>query len=461
MAASVLQACGTSAPAPVLAPPLAPNASPQQHAHPAAERAARFPLHVEAGKRYLVDSAGAPFLLQGDAAWSLVAQLQREDVLAYMADRRARGFNALLVELEEHYFADHPPANAYGVAPFTVPGDFSTPNEAYFAHVDWVLTQAARQGFLVLLTPAYLGYDGEEQGWYREMRASGAQKLFEYGRYLGHRYGHYTNILWVEGGDYNAPDMSVVDAVARGIDAGAGVPQLHTYHGQRGTSAREAADPVRYPWLNVNAIYTHTDDVVAHASAAYRQSGMPFFLIENYYEGNSASASQVRQQAWEALLSGACGQVFGNEILWNFNGNPPDHNKAPWQAALDSAGARSMSQVGHFFAGKPWWLLRPRWTAAAPAVGRGTPPAPTTAVASDGSLAVVYYPRLESAPIDLRALRGPRVRARWFDPADGSWRAANAAPYTNTTTVLLAPPGVNSGRGLDWVLSLESIGPVR
>jgi hypothetical protein len=58
-----------------------------------------FPLAVKRGKRYLVDAAGRPFLIQGDTAWSLIAQLTREDVVLYLDDRRARGFNTLLVNL--------------------------------------------------------------------------------------------------------------------------------------------------------------------------------------------------------------------------------------------------------------------------------------------------------------------------------------------------------------------------
>ena len=40
---------------------------------------ATFPLRIPAGKRHLEDAAGQPFLLHGDAAWSLIAQLTRED----------------------------------------------------------------------------------------------------------------------------------------------------------------------------------------------------------------------------------------------------------------------------------------------------------------------------------------------------------------------------------------------
>jgi hypothetical protein len=123
-----------------------------------------FPLAVKAGRRHLVDATGRPFLIHGDTAWSLIAQLTREDVLLYLDDRRARGFNTILVSLLEHRFATNAPANAYGEPPFLQPEAYNTPNRAYFRHADWVLRRAAERGFLVLLTPSYLGIGGGSEG---------------------------------------------------------------------------------------------------------------------------------------------------------------------------------------------------------------------------------------------------------------------------------------------------------
>ena len=121
----------------------------------------RFPLVVRPGKRYLEDVTGKPFLIHGDTAWSLIAELTREDVDRYLDDRHARGFNTILVSLIEYHYSTNAPANAYGQQPFLRPGDYTAPNEAYFAHADWVLRRAAATGFLVLLTPSYTGCCGD------------------------------------------------------------------------------------------------------------------------------------------------------------------------------------------------------------------------------------------------------------------------------------------------------------
>ncbi len=162
-----------------------------------------FPLHVEPGKRYLVNARGQPFFIHGDAAWSLIVQPTREQVDHYLEDRRLKGFNTVLVELIEHRFSAHPPRNIYGDGPFTVAGDFSTPNEAYFAHAEYVISKAAEKGSLVLMAPMFMGFKGGDEGWYQEMVRNGEAILRGYGRYVANRFRAYDNILWVEGGDYN------------------------------------------------------------------------------------------------------------------------------------------------------------------------------------------------------------------------------------------------------------------
>ncbi len=87
------------------------------------------PPRVTSGTR-----RGVPLFVHGDSAWSMIAAATREKVEHYLADRRSRGFNTVLVSLIEHRFSQNPPANAYGINPFTSAGDFTTPNEAYFEH---------------------------------------------------------------------------------------------------------------------------------------------------------------------------------------------------------------------------------------------------------------------------------------------------------------------------------------
>jgi hypothetical protein len=438
-----------------------------------------FPLAVAPGKRYLVDAAGKPFLIHGDTAWSLVADLTREDVDHYLRDRRTRGFNTILVNLVESRFARNAPASAYGELPFrgrpfetlaalshvlpfangtsaaNLAVDYTQPSEAYFDHADWVLRRAAEEGFLVLLTPSYLGWEGGSQGWYRAMAANGPERLRRYGEYLGRRYGGFPNILWVHAGDYNPPDKDLVRAIAEGI-AAADPRALHTAHCAPGTAAIEYWRGE--PWLDVNNVYTYGPVHAAALEQYARREGMPFFLIESAYENEHEAAEQrVRVQAYQAVLSGAAGQVFGNNPIWHFDG--PGIHKAPvtWQEALDSRGAQSMTHLHDLLTSVPWWQLEPDVDHKLVIDGLGSEDERTVAArTADGSLAIVYTPERRAMTLDLARLAGPVVAARWYDPADGRFSPVGGSPFSARGSRIVNPEAANSSGFGDWVLVLES-----
>ena len=425
-------------------------------ARPGTAAAVSFPVAVLPSKRHLVDASGKPILIEGDAAWSLIAQLTREQVDLYLDDRRARGFNTVLVALIEHQFSTNAPANAYGQRPFLVTGDYSTPNEEYFAHADWVLRRASEKGLLVALTPSYTGYGGGSEGWYQEMVANGPSKLRQYGKFLGSRYRDFTNILWVEGGDYNPPDRTLVRAIAEGIeelDPGA----LHTAHCAPETSALEYWHGKS--WLKVNSVYTYGPVFSAALKEFARPETMPFILIESVYENeHNATTQRLRTQAYHALLAGAAGQIFGNNPLWHFDG--PGLYPAPvsWQQALGGKGTQSMSHLHDLFAALPWWLLQPdiNNTFVIGGLGSGQDRA-VAARAADRSFAIVYMPSNRRITLDMNGLAGPLITARWYDPANGGVSDANGSPFPATGSLGFGPQAAKNSDGFeDWVLVLES-----
>jgi hypothetical protein len=407
-----------------------------------------YPLHVEPGKRHLLDAQNRPFLIHGDTPWSLIARLTRENVDLYLETRRQQGFNTVMVNLIEHQFTDNPPRNAYNEAPFTRAGDFSTPNEAYFAHAEYVIAKANEKGMLVLLTPAYMGYQGGNEGWYQEMTANGAAKLRAYGQWVANRFKSYDNIIWVQGGDYDPPDKALARAIANGIrDVDTTHKWLQTFHGGRGTGALEFLDTTSDPWLGVNNVYTDTGTVVSEARAQYSGSTMPFFLIEAGYENNGViDGAGVRAQAYQAVLSGAMGHMMGNFPVWYFGSG--------WQSALNSTGATTLRHLPALFGatGIAWWSLVPdaNGTVLTSSAGTGLSRA-VAARASDGSAVLVFTPVGRTLTIDMAKLAGPNVLARWFNPATGGFSAISGSPFANAGSRSFAAP---SGR--DSVLVLQS-----
>ncbi|UDF32831.1 UNVERIFIED_ORG: DUF4038 domain-containing protein (plasmid) [Roseateles sp. XES5] len=422
-------------------------------AGPAAAEGAevRFPLRIAAAGTYLEDAAGKPFLITGDAAWSLIADLSPEDAELYIADRKARGFNTILVSLIEHEFARNAPNNAAGVAPFLAPGDFARPNERYFSDAEHILDAAFRAGMLVLLAPAYTGANGGPQGWYAEMAAAGPTALRAYGRYVGKRYARYPNIIWVQGGDYDPPDRALIKALADGI-AESAPAAVQTVHGNRDTTT--AAYWPDAGWLALDTVYTYEDVAVA-ARARYRAGPRrPFFLIESRYEGeHGVEAGEIRKIAYGALLSGASGQVFGNNPVWHFGG--PSLYAAPtgWRKALASEGAKSIGHLAGLFARFEWWKLKPDDGRLLRHVEGASPASAIAAVAGDGTFAVVYVDSAAWIEIDPSVLGASIGTIEWYDPSTGAMALSENGTEQRR---LVVPEPTNEFGIADWLLVLRA-----
>ena len=170
-----------------------------------------LPLEVGEDRRHLTDQNGKPVLIVGDTAWSLIADLTEADATFYLDDRQRRGFNALIVNLIELKFSTDPPRTRTGVEPFRNPGDFSTPNPAYFDYAHRLIAAANRRGIIVWLCPAYLGWGGSDEGFFRQIQAGGKANLQAYGRFVGRRFKDLPNIVWMVGGDYAMPAEPPLD----------------------------------------------------------------------------------------------------------------------------------------------------------------------------------------------------------------------------------------------------------
>ncbi|MBI5031942.1 MAG: DUF4038 domain-containing protein [Chloroflexi bacterium] len=216
---------------------------------------AAYPLKASANKRYLVDQNNVPFLMVGDAVWSLIAQVSNEDAIYYLNNRQSKGFNTAIVELIEHRYATNAPRNFYGVAPFAG-APFTTPNESYFLHADYVISAAAQRGINILLDPLYLGYQCNADGWCAEVQAATIANMQAWGMYVGNRYKNFPNIVWMIGGDvdpnYAAGVKAKVDAFAVALKQ-ADPNHLITAHNQSESMAITPWSGVS--WLNVNNTY--------------------------------------------------------------------------------------------------------------------------------------------------------------------------------------------------------------
>jgi hypothetical protein len=406
---------------------------------------AAFPLAIGPTGRYLIDRRGVPFLIHGDTPWSLTHNLTFEEAVRYMETRRAQGFNTLFVSTPDAYDPDgnktYSP-DRYGQQPF-VGGDLGQPNEAYWAHVDRVFKAAEKLGFLLLVTPAYLGAD--KDGYVDLLKASGPLRCREYGLWMGRRYRALSNLLWVHGGDRNPHGVrDEVRALAQAIRE-VDERHLHTAHWANGTAAFDSFGDEG--WMDLNSSYTYGP--VAWRILFDRDRSTPprpTFLIESHYENDfgGKTADDVRAYPYRAILSGAAGHLFGNRPLW-FCGRG-------WEEALGSAGARYMSYAFALFRSRPWHELEPDHTHQAVVEGHwesGADEGIQAAVTRDGTTLVAYLPPARrDFRVDLERLSGRRLRAHWFDPRTGTATLVDTLARSGTRA-FTAP-----GEG-DWVLVLD------
>ena len=404
-----------------------------------------YPLRIAPTRRHLVACDGSPFLIHGDTAWSLISALSSDEVEQYLANREAKGFNSIIVNLIEHKF--NGPINRYGESPFSVPGDLTTPNERYFEYADWCIRKAGEHGIQVLLAPIYLGYvhPFDNDGWYHEALAAGVDACREWGRYVGKRYAGFDNIFWLMGGDRNPGDaLDHVDAIVEGIQE---FDQRHLFTAHTSSQRPPVVEYARGGWVDVNCTYTYA---IVHQMllADYRRQPVrPFFLIESSYEGeHNSSPVQIRRQAYWAVLCGGCGQFIGNNPIWLYN-----HG---WQEAMELPASRDMVHLKGLFMSRPWFNLVPDEQHEVVVSGLGEYRGldyVSAARTNDGGTVMAYMPTARTIGVDLSWVCGKAAAAWWFNPRTGE--AEHAGEFGTSGVREFVPPGEG-----DWVLVLDDVG---
>jgi hypothetical protein len=426
-------------------------------------------LRVSGNGRYLETNDGQPFFYLGDTAWELFHRLSKEEAQKYLENRAAKGFTVIQAVILAQLGGLTDP-NSNGDLPL-VEKDPVRPVEAYFEHVDAIVDHAASLGLTIGMLPSWGSY------W---NTVNGDEKIFTtenariFGEYLGKRY-RTQPLIWILGGDENInneEEQQIIEAMAEGIRAGDGGAHLMTFHPRGPGFSSDYFH--KADWLDFNMYQSshggHDHDNGLYAEHDYQLKptkptldGEPRYeLIPAgfYFAGvprqDLFTDYDCRQAAYWSVLAGACGHTYGHSSIWQMW----DKSRTtilgaviPWHEAIDHPGSFQMQHLKTLFEARPFNQLVPDQSIIVSGPRDGGSKI-RSALAMDGSFAIIYSPKGESFTIDKRNLTGEKSKEIWFDPRYGISFLLHSS---NTKGIQTYTPPTH-GNGCDWILIIEDAG---
>jgi hypothetical protein len=244
---------------------------------------------------------------------------------------------------------------------------------------------------------------------------------------------------------------------------GSGGRHLVCYHGQGSTSSSmwfHKAD-----WLDFNSIQSghhFGSNSYAFVSKDYALlPAKPTVDMEPAYENHPTGtgkpridAHKVRTQAYSAMLAGAAGHGYGSlDLFWFYkdaDGPFPKDGFQHWRTAMAYEGSRQVGFMRRLFELRPWYTLV-RDQSIIAAGQREVEDHVPAARAEDKSFLIAYLPKGRPVSIHMDKISGKKVKARWYDPREGTWREIGEYASTGTRQFIAPSQGARS----DWVLVLD------
>jgi hypothetical protein len=434
-------------------------------------------IKVSQNKRFLVRDDGKPFFYLGDTAWELFHRLNREEAERYLKDRAAKGFTVIqavaIAELD-----GHTDPNSYGHLPLTDldPARLAVndgPANDYWDHVDFIVKTANSLGMYIGFLPTW--------GRYWHDTNMGRKPLFTeksaevYGEFLGRRYKDH-GIIWILGGDRvveNDEQKAILRAMAGGLAKGDGGTHLMTFHPRGGSGSAEVFH--NDDWLDFNM---RQNGHVPEFTGRYDQTRedynrtpiKPVLDGEPIYEDHPVAfnakslghsiGGDVRRPLYWNLFTGAFGHTYGHHSVWQMwqpGRNPINGPLMPWFEAIDQPGAGQMQYGRRLIESRPFLtripddsiiVTDPHVPTSVPGAGRYRFVATRD---QDSTYAMIYAPIGRTFSVRMDAIKGPKVKAWWYNPRNGE--AHSAGEFANDGKRQFTPP--DNGEMLDWVLVLD------
>ncbi|HMO26011.1 MAG TPA: glycoside hydrolase family 140 protein, partial [Tepidisphaeraceae bacterium] len=345
--------------------------------------------------------------------------------------------------------------------------DPTRPVEAYWAHIDWTIEQAAALGLRIGLLPTW--GDKWNKRWGIGPEIFNPDNAHHYGRWIGARYAA-AGVIWIVGGDrpIESPvHRQIIDAMAAGIRAGDAGHHLMTFHPNGGHGSAEYLHDA--PWIDfhmwqsghnrnaptyshIRTDYARNDPVrpVLDGEPGYEDHPSAFKLENGYLEDYDC-----RKSFYWSVFSGACGYTYGAHPIWQFwhaGRKPLSFCRRDWIAALSLPGSAQLVHGRRLIQSRPYLERIPDQSIIASDSPEGAHHVTATR-AADGSYAMIYLPYYNTVRIATHSLSGKTLQLWWFDPRTGVATRAETRARSDQP-IELTPP---QGEGPDWVLVIDDV----
>lgn len=390
------------------------------------------PILPGANGRYFVDHNDQPVFWLGDTQWELFRLFTPETAMPILNDRRAKGFNVILVMLTG---VDTERIDPSLQSPFVnlagerawVDDDPLQPNERYFQHIDKMICLGEQTGQTFVV--------GVYHQWHAEIIT--LQKARAWARWLAERYQNVPNLIWSMYPKATKAFIPVCQEIAAGLQEGDGGKHLISVHPDPSVASSSFLHEAE--WLAFNMIQTCVDydQIYTAVTADYqRVPAKPVVMAEGGYEGlefdRLQTAKEIRQQAFWTQLAGGH-HVYGHNEAWR--------KPLRWAEWLDSPGSRHLTYFREIItACSAWWNLIPDPSLFVSGAGSGYQ-INTAARSAAGDWILVYLSGASTVCIRLDAVTaGSNVKLEWINPANMERLPAGIFPTSNIPT-LTTPAG--------------------
>ncbi len=428
------------------------------------------PLRVSDNHRFLVYEDGSPFFWLADTAWELFHRCDREEATMYLKKRKSQGFNVIQAVALAELDGLHTP-NPYGETPL-FNDDPTTPNPAYFDHMDFIIDKAAELNMYVALLPTW-GDKVNTSSWGVGPEIFNLENAKIYGRWIGNRYKDRDNIIWIIGGDRTpregSGDVKIWQNMAEGIAEAVGGNDhaLMSYHPQPHNPGGSSTWFHQDEWLDFNMHQTGHCPKTSYKNITHDYNltpvkpvldGEPLYEDHPYcFDAKNKGYSlprDIRRIMYWNVFAGAFGQTYGCHDVWQMyttDRKGINGPLRPWPEALDLPMANQVRHLKNLMLSRPFLTRIPDQSI----IEEDQDDTNDYGIATrdeNGTYAMIYFPTSKESKLNLDNLNGENFKAWWFDP-----RTGNAYPdndLKNSNSLSITPP--TSGVGNDWVLVIDA-----